>query len=344
MCRSHTLREQNTAANVRLFLFPGGRMYFCFLDESGDSSVLTTYDDAKQAALIVAGLFVDARRLPALTADFIGLKRQFFPDKFPATAKNTFDALLDEIKGSDHITAVVRKNGAKSRGGKRALLFLDAVLDLCIRHQTKLVGRAWIKELTVPMEDKSVYTVSAQNIAERFQEFLHQHNSDGMIIADSRDPKRNSYVAHSVFTQMHKKSGSAYPRIQETVVFGISDNHAGLQITDLLTSAAMLPLLSRSYLMGRFRNAHTHPCMHIIAQRVERKIKTLEFSYRHPQGVCRGLTVADPRDRKAKFFPAPTPAPAPAPISPPAVPGSVAQAMVSAGLVAADKLGRPAAA
>lgn len=29
--------------------------------------------------------------------------------------------------------------------------------------------------------------------------------------------------------------------------------------------------------------------MHIIARRVERKVKGLEFSFQHPQGVCRGL-------------------------------------------------------
>jgi hypothetical protein len=275
-------------------------MHICFLDESGDSSTLTTPLDAKQAALIVGGLFVDARRILALTADFIALKRLFFPKEL-ASAKN-FDALLTEIKGADHITSVVRKRGLRAPASKRALLFLDGLLDLCIRHQTKLVGRAWVKEIQQPMFDKSVYTVSAQAIAERFQEFLDQQNSHGMIIADSRDPKRNRYVAHSVFTQMHKKSGSAYPRLQETVTFGISDNHAGLQITDLITSAALLPIVSRNFLVGRFRNAHTHPVMHVIAKRVERKIQTLEFSYKHPQGMCRGLTVSDPTDRRARFF------------------------------------------
>lgn len=317
---SHAARAEHSRLLAAVFICGKEAMHFCFLDESGDSSTLTTYDDAKQAALIVAGLFVDAKRIAALTADFVALKRKYFPELFSVVSRNAFDAVLIEIKGSDHITAVVRKKGARSRSGTRALLFLDEVLDLCIRHQTKLVGRAWIKELNQPMEDKSVYTVSAQNIAERFQEFLSQSNSDGIIIADSRDPKRNRYVAHSVFTQMHKKSGSAYPKVQETVVFGISDNHAGLQITDLLTSAALLPLLSRTYLMGRFRNAHTHPAMHIIATRVERKIKGLEFTYKHQRGTCRGLTVADPRDKKAKFFPVPALTPitdavsAPAPV------------------------------
>lgn len=166
------------------------------------------------------------------------------------------------------------------------------------------------------MVDKSVYTVSAQAIAERFQEYLTQQNSHGIIIADSRDPKRNRYVAHSVFTQMHKKSGSAYPQIQETVTFGVSDNHAGLQVADLITSAALLPLVSRNFLIGRFRNAHTHPVMHVIARRVERKVKALEFSYRHPQGMCRGLTVSDPRDRRARFFADPQPAAAVTVVSP----------------------------
>jgi hypothetical protein len=178
-------------------------MHFCFLDESGDSSTLAAFDDPKQAALIVAGLFVHAQRLPAMTADFIALKRLFFPKELSG-AKN-FDALLLEIKGSEHITSVVRKRGARAALSRRALLFLDRVLDLCALHQAKLVGRAWIKEIQESMIDKSVYTVSAQAIAERFQEYLNQQNSDGVIIADSRDPKRNSYVAHSVFTQMHRK-------------------------------------------------------------------------------------------------------------------------------------------
>lgn len=275
-------------------------MYFCFLDESGDNSTLTRHDDPKQAALIIAGIFVDAARIPALTSDFIAHKRRFFPNKFK-TAKS-FDALLVEIKGSDHITSAVRRHGANSQNGRQALLFLDGVLDICINHQIRLVGRAWIKELHSPMTDKSVYTKSAQNVAERFQEFLNQRSSMGVIIADNRDDKRNQYVAHSVFTQMHKRSGSSYPLLQETVVFGISNNHAGLQIADLLTSAALLPIVSQNFLIGRFRNAHTHPSMHIIAKRVERKIKKLEFSFPHPQGTCHGLSVHDPRDARARFF------------------------------------------
>lgn len=323
MCRFQTLRMQTTAAERRLFYFGDGTsMHFCFLDESGDSSMLAAPSDAKQAALIVAGLFVDARRLPAVTADLMALKRQYFPGQMTG-ASNVFDALLIEIKGSDHITKVLRKQGHKATASVRALRFLDEILDLCIRHQIRLVGRSWVKEVGQPMVDKSVYTVSAQNIVERFQEYLQQVNSEGVIIADFRDPKRNSYVAHSIFTQMHKKSGSAYPRVQETIVFGISDNHAGLQIADLLTSAALLPLLSKNYLMGRFRNAHTHPSMHIIAQRVERKIKRLEFNFQHYMGQCRGLTVADPRNKKAKFFPLATaaqPAAAPGGVQPIVVP------------------------
>jgi hypothetical protein len=294
-------------------LLCGDEMHICFVDESGDSSTLNTAADTKQAALIIGALFIDTKKLPAITADFMQLKRVFYPREVQRVGTNNFDALLLEIKGSTHITSVVRKKTVRHPSAKRALLFLDGVLDLCIRHQVRLVGRTWIKEIQQPMLDKSVYTVSAQSIAERFQEFLAQNASEGVIIADFRDHQRNSYVAHSVFTQMHKKSGSAYPRIQETVAFGISHNHAGLQIADLITSAALLPLVAKYHLIGRFRNAHTHPSMHIVAQRVERKIKLLEFSFRHPQGMCRGLTVADPRDKRAKFFPV-QPAPAISPI------------------------------
>lgn len=274
----------------------GENLHFCYIDESGDSQVINVGTAAVQPFLIIGGLIVEAGIIAALTQDFIALKQQYYPGKFQGVT-HALDVLLTEVKGSD-IRTDIRKNVLTSNVVQHHFHFLDAVLKLCKDHNLKLVARCWVKKFGQAINDKSIYSITAQNIAQRFQVFLDVNNSNGMLIADFRDPARNSYVAHSVFTQKHKAGtgGDQYPRIYETATYGISDNHACLQIADLLISAILYPMAGNKIGAGVFNNVHTHAHYAAVSARYRNRIKKLQYNCKFNGMNYWGITVADPHN------------------------------------------------
>jgi hypothetical protein len=277
-------------------------MHFCYVDESGDSQAILHANDDKQPMLVIAGLLVDALAISRLTADFISLKRRFYPSVFSKTTHD-LDVLLHEIKGSD-VRTDIRKNAISSKVVQHHFRFLDEIFALCTSHHAQIVARIWVKTFGQAIADQPVYTITAQNIAARFEKFLVKNSSRGMMIADFRDPKRNQYVAHSVFTQKHKSGsgGDAYPSIQETATFGMSNNHACLQITDLLCSAIIAPIAGRSILAGVVNNVHTHSNYEAIRTRYTRRLKALQFHCKYGSTSYWGITVNDPHNKKTSIF------------------------------------------
>ncbi|MGE0651473.1 MAG: DUF3800 domain-containing protein [Alphaproteobacteria bacterium] len=81
-----------------------------------------------------------------------------------------------------------------------------------------------------------------QSLCESFQKSLERSDDIGFITADSRTHTLNLNVSHSIFTQKFKRSGDEIDRIVDLPGFAISDNHAGLQICDLLSSAFLFPM------------------------------------------------------------------------------------------------------
>ncbi|GHU04856.1 hypothetical protein FACS1894158_06070 [Betaproteobacteria bacterium] len=277
-------------------------MHFCYVDESGDSQVISSANDDKQPMLVIAGLFVEAGKVGPLTAEFISIKRRYYPKLFHDT-HHDLDVLIYEIKGSDIRTAI-RKNAISSQQIQHHFHFLDEVFALCKKHGIRIVGRVWVKAFGQSINDQSTYSITAQNIAIRFEKFLCERNSHGMMIADFRDPKRNQYVAHSVFTQKHKvgRGGDAYPSIDETTTFGMSNNHACLQIADLLCSAIIAPIAGRSILNGVVQNLHTHNNYNAIKDRYSKRLKAMQFHCKHETKMYWGITVNDPHGKKESIF------------------------------------------
>lgn len=283
-------------------------MHICYIDESGDSQPINSDVDHKQPMLVVAGLFVDAERISRITDEFISLKRQFYPNLFKGE-KHALNVLLKEIKGSD-LRSDVRRHPASHKIVEHHFKFIDGVLAICKAHSIKLVARVWVKQYGAALEDRSIYTITAQNIAKRFQHFLIDQESRGMIIADFRDPARNRYVAHSIFTQKHKlgKGGDAYPSIEEAAVFGISDNHACLQIADLICSTLLYPIAGRTVCDGPFNNVHTHANYDAIVQRYSRRISAMQYHCSENGQRRWGITVDDPYRSRTSIFPPKQPA------------------------------------
>ncbi|WP_040064941.1 DUF3800 domain-containing protein [Pseudomonas batumici] len=293
-------------------------MHICYIDESGDSQQIRSGVDDKQPMLIVAGLFVDAQYISRITDEFICLKRQFYPKLFK-NERHALNVLLREIKGSE-LRSDIRRHPVTDPMVEHHFKFIDGVLRICKTHNIKLVARVWVKRYGHALEDRSIYTITAQNIAKRFQHFLIDQASRGMIIADFRDPARNRYVAHSIFTQKHKlgKGGDSYPSIEEAAVFGISDNHACLQIADLICSTILYPIAGRTVCAGSFNNVHTHANYDAIVQRYSRRINAMQYHCAENGKRRWGITVEDPHNHRTSIFPlSSSPTPAPTFIAPP---------------------------
>jgi hypothetical protein len=250
-------------------------VHFCYIDESGNSETITKFDDNVQPMLVILGAFVDGSRIIDITNEFIALKRRFYPKQFPI-GQQKLDTLLAELKGSD-IRADFRKNSKSSKIVQHHFRFLDAVIALLKNFDIKITARIWIKGFNRPLDDKPVYTKTTQQIASRFQCFLENKKSHGIMVMDYRDTTRNGWVSNSVFTQQIKFAGNEYPLITEIPTFGVSNHHAVLQICDIICSTILYPIAGIKLCSGKVSNVHTHPNYRWLVERYSKRLKSLQF-------------------------------------------------------------------
>jgi hypothetical protein len=111
----------------------------------------------------------------------------------------------------------------------------------------------------------------------RFQAFLDEKNAEGLIVADFRTTQLNDQVAHSIFTQKYRAKGDPFARILELPTFGISNNHVGLQLTDMLCSTLLFPMASSAYCFGHVMGVHVQGRDLLIRRRYAKRIKRLQF-------------------------------------------------------------------
>ena len=157
-----------------------------------------------------------------------------------------------------------------------------------------LTGRAWIKEPAVIINGRSIYTFSIQSIYTVMQNYLREHQDFGAVILDSRWHGVNRQVAHSIFTQKFRSSGDAFDRIIDLPSFAHSDNHAGLQIADLLASAIIFPMAVHTYCAGRITNLHVKPNFVRIKDRYKNDMRSLQYRYQEANGRQKGgIIVSD---------------------------------------------------
>ena len=267
-------------------------MHLCYIDESGDTSSLISATSPLMPALVVGAIVIPDVSLYQLTIDFLSLKRNFFPSISSSSKTPRFlEGILTEIKGSD-----LRKNIAlgTKKEKRHAIGFLDKTIDLISKHNVRLFGRIGIKDIGVSIDETSMYTASVQYIHNCFQRYLSQLNSVGIVIADSRSHAKNVRVSHSIFTQKFKVGGDAYNRILDLPSFGHSENHAGIQIADLVFSGIFFPMAVHSYCTGYVYNLHVRSGYNIFKPRYASRIDPLLFRFTDATGRWRGgMTVDD---------------------------------------------------
>lgn len=270
----------------------GVSMIACYVDESGDTRSLISSNVDIIPALVIAGIAFSHDHLHDLTFEFLQLKKNMFPRYF-STTRNFLDYIKKEIKG-----AAIRKVIAQGNRNERRhhLRFLDEFFNLLEKYEVKVFGRVWIKQIGRHINGRSIYTSSVQDICRHYQHFLSSNDKRGFLIADSRDPGNNANVSHSIFTQKFKaQGGDSYNRLIEIPAFGHSENHAGLQIADLLCSAIILPISINTYCTGYISNIHVRPGYIHIKDRYKQRLSKLQYGYIDDSGKPRGgLVVYDP--------------------------------------------------
>jgi len=116
-----------------------------------------------------------------------------------------------------------------------------------------------------------------------------------MVVVDSQTYQHNYRLAHSLFTQRFGKDPK-HRGLVDMPVFGHGDNHAGLQIADLLCSALLAPIACAVY-GGRYApwNTHCDSCYLDIRERFGQRLKDRTFVWHDVHGqACSSLTVSNP--------------------------------------------------
>lgn len=271
--------------------FRGLAVYFCYIDESGDTGTLQSATHPNlMPFFVVCGLFLHQSQLHSITTNFLRIKSRFFPGVTPS---HFLDTILHEIKGADiknDLCSGIRRNVSHATG------FLDKIIELVENHDAKLLGRVFVKGIGNTYSDRIVYSKSLQTICKNFERFLAAQIpcAKGLIIADSRRKAQNVINSHSIFTQIFQANGNCYPNLLEMPTYGHAKNHAPLQIADYLCSSIIVPMVSATYCAGIISNNHVHPYYQTIKARYASRIKSLQFRYIDSRNYYQGgLVVAD---------------------------------------------------
>lgn len=250
--------------------------------------------------MAIVALLVDSNELPSLTRDYVALKCRYFAAKFAGA--RSLDFILSEVKGSQ-ILSLTRSSARNDR--RKALQFRRDLCTLLEQHNVKVMARVWIKADGKSLNMKKSYGYAIQDITRDFNAYLESVDDFGTVIADSREHKLNIDVAHSVFTQKWKAGGDPYPRVSEVPTFAASDNHAGLQLADLVASTIVFPSAVAAYCESRAGYAHQPDQYEPVRQEFIARLKRMLFRYRAEDRYWRGgidLTDAISRRGTSKLF------------------------------------------
>jgi hypothetical protein len=269
------------------------------MDESGCPGAMPSATSSIQPVLSLLTVSFRCDKLPGITADFLSLRQTYFPAT--VHAQHRLNAILAEVKGAD-LRRDLRQGNRTQR--RHHLNFLDKLLSIVESYDGALFGRIYIKPVGGKFDGGAVYTSAVQDTCSTLHQLLAMKDEHGILIADSRNPALNTKVSHSVFTEKFRAQGDKYPKLREMPLFGHSDNHAGIQICDLINSAILFPLACHVYCTGFVSNVHIHSNYEILRAKFGARLKDLQFRYQEPAigqapgRWCGGLVVADALGRK----------------------------------------------
>jgi hypothetical protein len=269
-------------------------MRICYVDEAGCTGRLPSDGSDIQPVFVLGAVDFAASDLSRFTHDFLHLKRRFFPN-LPVEGGLYLGWILAEVKGSDVRRQAISRSRRRSR---HALGFLHEIVRLLERYRAGIHGRVWVKAPEEQFNGRSVYTFSLQHICQSFQQRLTTDCSAGIIVCDSRNKALNTIASHSVFTQKFRAAGDRYPNILEMPSFGHSENHAGVQIADLVCSALLFPMAIDSYCRSRLSGAHVRDYS-VLRDRFGERLEALQTRW-HDEKTRRTLGGVNVDDKIGK--------------------------------------------
>lgn len=205
-------------------------MQLCYLDESGDAYGRTT------PVFVVGGIVVDAGAVEPITREFIAIKNDASPAKNLHHEHDYLKQNLDEIKGSS--LRKIYRNDRYPKSDKASVL--ERTLVILERYEAEIVGHIR-RAGSSNRPGEAAYHCAVRHICKRFNHRLAEADDFGVVIADNRDPAKNSQLAHSIYVEKFRGTDKL-PQIVESLTFGQSENHAGLQIADIVCSALLAPI------------------------------------------------------------------------------------------------------
>jgi hypothetical protein len=228
-------------------------MQLCYVDESGKSDTLVQGSRDEQPVVVIGGIAIPEQNLKGLTHGWIDLKSRFLPGMASRGQGGWLDGILSELKGSN-LRKGFRAKGTR-RQQKHAIGVIDGTIKLLERYDARIIARVWVKKVDTPNDDMKMHASSLQFICSAFHAGLADAER-GMVVVDSQTYHHNYRLAHSMFTQLFGIN-PPHDRLVNMPVFGHSDNHAGLQIADLLCSAVLAPTAASVY-AGRYATWNVH--------------------------------------------------------------------------------------
>ncbi len=237
---------------------------------------------------VISGIIIDHSLLSDFTRDFISIKQRFY-NRLVHNSSRHLDKILKEIKGSE-IRKQIRIGGRKKI--RHAFGVIDSILALLEKYNVKIIGKVLIKSVSYQNYGRGVYTSSIQSLCDTFQNHLLSCNGSGVMILDSRNQNQNVQVSHSIFTKKFKSSGDDYPNIAELPVFCHSNNHSGIQVSDIINSALIFPLATL-YCVGHINNIHVSSNFSRIKTRYGVRLMRLQHRYQDISGQWRGGIVVN---------------------------------------------------
>lgn len=270
-------------------------MQLCYVDESGTAERLTEADRDQQPVVVIAGISLPEHKLTKITHEWIELKATFYPS-IAQSGHGWLDAILQDIKGAK-IRAGFRTK-ASVRQKKNSVGLLDGTLKLLERYDAKVMGRIWMKRLGVENQDMSMHGAALQHICGAFDAGLPT-GERGMVVVDSQTYQHNHKLAHSMFTQRFGKKPK-HCGLVDMPVFGHSDNHAGLQMADMVCSAFLAPIACAVY-GGPYAkwNRHCNSGYLDIRERFGQRLAAQTFTWKDYHGqTCASLIVSNPVSKR----------------------------------------------
>lgn len=271
-------------------------MWICYVDEAGDLGSLADPPRRNdQPVFVLGGIFLPASAVRPITKEYICLLRTYYPSKYRRGRR--LDSITDPIKGADLRRQFLREGRNKQR---HAIRVLDHVIRTLEKYEARIVFRIWIKSPGERQRPCSLYAFSLQDVCDSFNRFLSSEDSHGIVLADARFKKENVSASHSVFTRMHAKGRNHLRNLIESPSFGHSENHARLQICDLIASAYLFPVACAVYHHGLSGNIHVCSRASRLREHFGARIKALQYRYQESSGRWRGgITVSDPVGRRS---------------------------------------------